>query len=124
MKKIMMVDDEPDQRFVLKTVLEQDGKYEFIGADSGEQCFELLQQGQIPDLILLDIMMPEMSGWTVHDRLKKKDSPYNDIPIIFLTGAIDDDSKEVGGWFGEDYIEKPYDVEDIKKRIDKVLRKN
>ncbi len=123
MKKIMMVDDEPDQRFVLKTVLEQDGKYEFIGANSGEQCFELLQQGHIPDLILLDIMMPEMSGWTVHDRLKKKNSPYNNIPIIFLTGATDDDSKEVGGWFGEDYIEKPYDVEDIKKRIDKVLNK-
>ena len=42
--------------------------------------------------------------------------------MSFLTGATDDDSKEVGGWFGEDYIEKPYDVEDLKKRIDKVLR--
>jgi len=124
MKKIMMIDDEPDQRFVLKTVLEQDGEYEFIGANSGEQCFELLQHGQIPDLILLDLMMPKMTGWTLHDRLKKKDSLYNDIPIIFLTGTTDDDLEEVGGWFGEDYIEKPYDAEDLKKRIDKVLRKN
>jgi len=65
--------------------------------------------------------MPGMSGWTVHDRLKKKDSPYNDIPIIFLTGATDSDSKEVGGWFGEDYIEKPFELEDLKKRIDTVL---
>ena len=121
MKKIMMVDDEPDQIFTAKIGLELDGKYEFIGANSGEHCFELLKDGQIPDLILLDLMMPGMSGWTVHDRLKKKDSPYNDIPIIFLTGATDSDSKEVGGWFGEDYIEKPFELEDLKKRIDTVL---
>jgi len=121
MKKIMMVDDEPDQIFTAKIGLELDGKYEVIGANSGDQCFEMLKDGQIPDLILLDLMMPGMSGWTVHDRLKKKDSPYNDIPIIFLTGATDSDSKEVGEWFGEDYIEKPYELEDLKKRIDTVL---
>lgn len=121
MKKIMIVDDEPDQIFATKIALEYDGKYEVIGANNGEHCFELLESGQIPDLILLDIMMPEMSGWTVHDRLKKKESPYNDIPIIFLSGATDADSEEVGGWFGEDYIEKPYDVADLKKRVDKVL---
>jgi len=121
MKKIMMVDDEPDQIFTAKIGLELDGKYEIIGANSGDQCFEMLKDGQIPDLILLDLMMPGMSGWTVHDRLKKKDSPYNDIPNIFLTGATDSDSKEVGEWFGEDYIEKPYELEDLKKRIDTVL---
>ena len=124
MKKIMIVDDEPDQIFAAKIALEQNGEYEVIGANNGKHCFELLEDGQIPDLILLDLMMPKMTGWTVHDRLKKKDSPYNDIPIIFLTGATDNDSKEVGGWFGEDYIEKPYDVEDLKKRIDKVLRRD
>ena len=122
MKKIMVVDDEPDQIFIVKRILEKSGnEYEVIGANNGKQCFELLQQGQIPDLILLDLMMPGMSGWTVHDRLKKKDSPYNDIPIIFLTGATDEDSKEVGGWFGEDYIEKPVNAEDLKRRIGKVL---
>lgn len=125
MKRIMVVDDEADQVFTIKTALEfsENGEYEVIGASNGEQCFELLQQGQIPDLILLDLMMPRMSGWTVHDRLKKKDSPYNDIPIIFLTGAADADSKEVGGWFGEDYIEKPFDLADLEKRIEKVLEK-
>jgi len=121
MKKIMVVDDEPDQIFTAKIGLELDGKYEIIGANSGEQCFELLKDGQIPDLIILDLMMPGMSGWIVHDRLKKKDSSYNDIPIIFLTGVTNSDSKEVGEWFGEDYIEKPYELEDLKKRIDAVL---
>jgi CheY-like chemotaxis protein len=124
MRKIMIVDDNHNVISATKIALEYDGKYEVIGANGGEQCFELLKNGQIPDLILLDIMMPGMSGWTVHDRLKKKDSLYNDIPIIFLTGATDGDTKEVGGWFGEDFIEKPYDVEDLKKRIDAVLNKD
>jgi len=64
-----------------------------------------------------------MSGWKVHDKLKAKDSPYNDIPIVFLTAATDDDSREVGSWFGEDYIEKPFDVVDLKNRMEKVLQK-
>ena len=124
MVKIMIVDDEPDQIFAIKKSLESfDSGYEVIGANGGEQCFELLKNGQIPDLILLDIMMPDMTGWTVHDRLKAKKSSYNDIPIIFLTGATDIDSKEVGGWFGEDYIEKPFDASDLKERIDRVLEK-
>jgi CheY-like chemotaxis protein len=121
MKKIMVVDDDKDQIYTLKIILERKGKYEVIGATNGEECFELLKQGEIPDLILLDIMMPEISGWTVHDRLKKKDSPYSNIPIIFLTGATDVDSREVGGWFGEDFIEKPYDPNDLEKRIAKAL---
>jgi len=72
MKKIMIVDDEPDQIFAAKIALEQNGEYEVIGANNGKHCFELLEDGQIPDLILLDLMMPKMTGWTVHDRLKKK----------------------------------------------------
>jgi len=114
MKKIMLVDDETDQILTLKYGFKHDNEYEFIGANSGEHCFELLKDGQIPDVILLDLMMPGMSGWTVHDRLKKKDSPYNDIPIIFLTGAR----------FGEDYIEKPYELADLKKRIEAILNKD
>jgi len=55
--------------------------------------------------------------------LKAKKSPYNDIPIIFLKGATDVDTKEVGGWFGEDYIEKPFNANDLKERIDRVLEK-
>jgi len=91
-------------------------EYKVIPARNGAECFELLKNNEMPDL-----MIPGMSEWTVHGRLKKKDSPYNDIPIIFLTGATDADSKEIGGWFGEDYIEKPFDLADLEKRIEKVL---
>jgi len=120
----MIVDDEPMIITAVKAGLEAIGAdYEVIGATSGEECFKLLEKGEKPDLILLDIMMPDMSGWKVHDKLKAKDSPYNDIPIVFLTAATDDDSREVGSWFGEDYIEKPFDVVDLKNRIEKVLQK-
>ena len=123
-KKILVVDDEPMIITSIKIGLESvGGDYEIIGANSGEECFKLLERGDKPDLILLDIMMPGMNGWKVHDKLKAKDSPYNDIPIIFLTAANNEDYREVGSWFGEDYIEKPFDVMELKKSIDRVLNK-
>ncbi|RLF38929.1 MAG: response regulator [Thermoplasmata archaeon] len=124
MKKILVVDDEPLIITSIKIGLESiGGNYEVIGANSGEECFKILEEGEKPDLILLDIMMPGMDGWKVHDKLKAKESPYNDIPIIFLTAANNEDYREVGTWFGEDYIEKPFDIMDLKKSIDRVLNK-
>ena len=122
-KKIMIVDDEPDQILAVKKNLGgSDGKYEVIGADSGMQCLELLENNRIPDLILLDIMMPEMNGWKVFDRLKEKPS-WRDIPVVFLTARTDRVAENAGGFLGDDYIEKPYEIEDLKIRIDKVLKK-
>jgi len=122
MKKIMTVDDEPDQIYTIKQALESFGdKYEVIGADSGMQCLELLENNQIPDLILLDIMMPEMSGWDVLAKLKE-DPEWKKIPIFFLTAKTDDYSKEFGKISAQDYIEKPFKITDLKKRIDKALK--
>jgi len=88
MKKIIVVDDEPDVIRSIKEGLRND--FEIIGADSGKQLFKTLESST-PDLILLDIMMPEMSGW--------------------------------GGFLGDDYIEKPFDADYLKGRIDKILKK-
>ena len=66
-KKVMIVDDEQDQILTIKLFLEDFGEeYDVISADSGEKCLELLRHDKIPDIILLDIMMPEMNGWEVH----------------------------------------------------------
>ena len=122
MKKIMMVDDESDQIISLKVAFEEEfgDKYELISAHNGADCFELLEKNEKPDLILLDIMMSEMSGWEVFDKLK--DNPlWKDIPVVFLTGISDKNAKNAGGFLGDDFIEKPVDTEELKKRIDKVL---
>jgi CheY-like chemotaxis protein len=122
MKKIMVVDDEPDQIFTVKNVLESLGNnYEIIGANSGMSCFELLKNNQIPDLIILDIMMPKMSGWQVLEGLKENPS-WTNIPIIFLTARKDKMAKQAGSFFGEYYIEKPFNREDLKEKIDEVLK--
>ncbi|MCK5030037.1 MAG: response regulator, partial [Thermoplasmatales archaeon] len=116
MKMIMIVDDEPDQIYVVKTILERNGDYNVIVAHSGQECFDLLERGKQPDLILLDLMMPGMNGWDVFHTLKKRDSPWNDIPIIFLTADSTNDSREAGERYGEDYIEKPMDGNELKQR--------
>ena len=121
-KTILVVDDSPDVIYAIKHGLENLGdEYKVIGADSGMQCLELLENNQIPDLILLDIMMPEMSGWDVLAKLKE-DPEWKKIPIFFLTAKTDDYSKEFGKISAQDYIEKPFKLTDLKKRIDKALK--
>ena len=122
MKKIMVVDDEPDQIYVIRKSLEKaGGNYEIIPANSGAKCLEFLEKNQIPDLILLDIMMPEMSGWLVFDKLKDN-VIWEKIPVIFLTARTDKIAENAGGFLGDDFIEKPFDTKDLKSRIDKVLK--
>jgi len=124
MKKIMIVDDEQDQIFSVKTSFEQlyANEYEIIPAESGKKCFELLEKNLIPDLIILDIMMPEMDGWEVFDKLKANQS-WKNIPIIFLTARSDGLAANAGSMIADDYIEKPIDVEELKSRIDNILKK-
>jgi CheY-like chemotaxis protein len=124
MKKIMLVDDEEDQVFGLKTALEETygDEYEVIPAENGKKCFELLNENTVPDLILLDIMMPEMSGWEVYDKLR--DNPaWQDIPIVFLTARTDRIAENAGEFLGDDYIEKPVDVAELRSRMERLLEK-
>lgn len=120
-KKILVVDDDRDLILTIKKVLDSSSdKYEVISAESGMQCLQLLKNNQIPDIILLDIMMPEMSGWETFNRLKINPL-WKKIPIVFLTARTDRTAKNAGGFLGTDYIEKPFDTDDLKGRIDKIL---
>jgi CheY-like chemotaxis protein len=120
-KKIMVVDDEPDQIFTIKLVIENlRDNIEVMGVESGEHCLELLKNNQIPDIILLDIMMPGMNGWDVAAEIKKNPI-WNKIPLIFLTAKTDTFSKTLGGMVSEEYITKPFQKIDLKKCIDKYL---
>ena len=118
-KKIMIIDDEHDILFSVAQILEL-SNYEVTGVESGRECFEILQQGEKPDLIILDIMMPVMSGWEVQRRLGGN-MDWKDIPIIFLTARTTPTAEEMCRRLGRDYIKKPFDVNDLKKRIDSIL---
>ena len=122
-RKILLVDDNLDLAYIVKNGLEKiDNNFEIISANSGKECFRLLNEGIVPDLILLDIMMPEMNGWDVFARLKEK-TIWRDIPIVFLTAKTDSYSKGFGKIPSEDYIEKPFEMNELKQRIDNVLKR-
>ena len=119
-KKIMVVDDEPDILITVSQMLELNG-YEVIKAVDGEDCLDKLSH-VIPDLVLLDIMMPGMSGWDVAAKIKENPS-WTGIPIVFLTAKGDVMSVGMGSITAEDYIVKPFDINDIKVRVGKILSK-
>ncbi len=122
-KKIMIVDDNPSIIFSVKEGLELiDDSFEIIGAESGEKCLELLKSGNLPDLILLDIMMPGMNGWDLFAELDNN-TEWKKIPVVFLTAKTDAYSTGFGKLVSMDYIEKPFDLKDLKKRIDSILEK-
>lgn len=118
-KRIMIVDDEEDIRISVGQILEVSG-YEVVKAEDGKDCLNKLEK-KIPDLVILDIMMPGMSGWDVAARIKENPK-WNKIPIVFLTAKGDEMSIGVGGLASEDYIVKPFDVIDLKERVDNVLK--
>jgi DNA-binding response OmpR family regulator len=118
MKKIMVVDNEPDIVDLTRTVLELGG-YQVVTAYSGEECLRLLDKEKV-DLVLLDIMMPGMSGWDVFNRINKK-SPK--IKVAFMSVLeISDKRKQVLIDEGlADYIMKPFDKDTLLNRVDKIL---
>ena len=123
MQKIMIIDDNHEIIDMVKEGFELfSDEYKFTGADSGKECFEILENGEIPDLILLDIIMPKMSGWEVFAKLKENPM-WRNIPVVFLTAKTDPYSKGFGKITAEDYIEKPFGVKELKERIDKILNK-
>jgi len=117
-RKIMVVDDDEDIVNLTKTVLELGG-YNVIAAHGGKECLELLEKEKI-DLVLLDIMMPEISGWDVAAKIKENPE-WKNIPIVFLTAKGDTMSIGMGGMASEDYIVKPFDKDALLYRIKTIL---
>ena len=118
--KILVVDDVPQNIEILLQTLKQKN-YQISFSNSGEKTLELVPK-ILPDLILLDIMMPGMDGIETCKRLKA-DEATRDIPIIFITAKIQTDDVvrgfEVGG---VDYITKPFHLEEVKVRVETHLR--
>ena len=119
-KKIMVVDDEESLLELLRAVLEGEN-YEVITANNGEDALEKLKTIK-PDLVLLDMMMPGMSGREVCEKIRA-DPETKDIKVAFLTVAkFSDSGKDTLKKMGvSDYITKPFDNVDLLNRIKKII---
>lgn len=112
---ILIVDDQPTNIHILAEALEVD--YEIVIATSGVTALDLVMQAEKPDLILLDVVMPEFDGYEVC-RLLKENEATKDIPIIFVTAKTESDDEERGLNMGAvDYISKPYKLPIVLARV-------
>jgi len=126
LQKILIVDDDTEHSKIVKDLLEESNTpYEVTYVSNGLECLQLLDKlstgkENLPDLILLDIMMPVMDGWETFHHLRKN-SHYKKIPVIFFSARKDYFAKKYGGFFGTDFIEKPYDVDFLFEKIRNIM---
>jgi DNA-binding response OmpR family regulator len=119
-KKILVVDDEPHMVELLKAILGAEG-FHVVTANKGEKALELLKKEK-PDLLLLDMMMPGMSGREVAEKIRANPKT-KDLKIIFVTVAqFSESGREVLEKLDvADYITKPFDNSDLVARVKKVI---
>ena len=122
-KKILIVDDNVDILHTLKKGLEFiDETYELNLVENGNKFLEQMEKNQKPDIILLDIMMPDINGWDLFAKIKEN-ADWSTIPIVFLTAKADGFSVGFGKKNADAYITKPFEINTIKETIDNLLRK-
>lgn len=114
-KKILIVDDEQDIVETLKFMLEAEG-YECFCAFDGETGLSLAKE-IMPDLMILDVMMPKINGYKI-SRLLKYDTKYKEIPIIMVTARSQEEDKLIGQETGvNEYITKPFELDEIIEKV-------
>jgi diguanylate cyclase (GGDEF)-like protein len=114
-RKILIVDDEPSNLDILMDLLKED--YKVVAALNGEKALEIARSGSPPDLILLDILMPEMDGYEVCRHLKESESTKS-LPVIFVTAVSEVMDETRGFRLGAvDYITKPFHPPVVKARV-------
>jgi DNA-binding response OmpR family regulator len=115
---LLLVDDDVDLLTLLQRRLERDG-FEIIAVEGGQHAVYAMKR-RLPDLAIVDLLMPGMSGFETAEQIKK----LCDIPIIFLTSVSETKTKIEGiRRFAEDYIVKPFEYEELLARIQRVLRR-
>lgn len=119
--KVMIVDDEADIREILAFNLSAAG-YDTLECGTAEAALVNIRKGALPDLILLDIMLPGMSGFKLADTLRKVDGCS--VPIIFLTARNTENDLLTGfSAGGDDYISKPFSINEVLARVKAVLKR-
>jgi two-component system alkaline phosphatase synthesis response regulator PhoP len=118
MKKILVVDDKAELRSLLKAYLSQEN-YQVVEASDGQEAL-FVARYEKPDLIILDLMMPEMSGFEFIQAYSKE----ADTPIVILTAKLEENDKILGLELGaDDFITKPFSMRELTARVHAVLRR-
>ncbi len=119
-RQILCIEDEPEMIELVRLILERKG-YHVTGALGGTQGLEVLKNDR-PDLILLDLMMPDMDGWEVY-RQMKADPNLASIPVIVVTAKAQSIDKVLGLHIAkvEDYITKPFGPQELLDSVAKIL---
>lgn len=114
--RILVVDDSPDSLWLMSQLLE--GRYEVLQAASGQEALATVAQDPVPDLLLLDIVMPDMDGYEVLRRLRQQPRTAG-IPVAFMTSLTEREQQVLGRELGAiDYLTKPVDVREVIQRVE------
>ena len=120
MQKILLIDDDPRTTETMKKMLEMKKEYKVYTAGGGREGLTAARVHR-PDLILLDIIMPEMDGFEVLQELKEH-ARTRRIPVIMLTGTADSNAvKDSMYWYADEYMAKPIGLEDLLAKVTKRL---
>ena len=123
MKKILVIEDEEDLNQTLSFNLENEG-YKVTSALKGSEALEILENASPPDLVILDLMLPDMPGLDICRHIRSRDNLKN-ISVIIVTAKGEEVDRVVGFELGaDDYIVKPYSVRELMLRIQAQLRRN
>jgi DNA-binding response OmpR family regulator len=120
-KKILVLEDNPSMMKLARYTLEKEG-YTVISAENGRDGLKLARK-ENPDLLIFDVLMPKMDGFTV-SRMLRFDDKFKHIPIIFVTSQVTDKDKATGKEVGGDvYLTKPYKPEVLLEKVKELLGK-
>jgi len=121
-RRVLCIEDEPEMIDLMKLILERKG-FEVLGAVGGRQGLEAVRE-HMPDLVLLDLMMPDVDGWEVY-RQMKADTQLRQIPVVIVTAKSQSIDRVLGLHIAkvDDYVTKPFGPNDLTESVERVLHK-
>ncbi|HEX9797941.1 MAG TPA: response regulator [Anaerolineales bacterium] len=119
-KRVVCIEDEPEMIDLVRLILGRRG-FSVIGANGGVEGLETVRREQ-PDLVLLDLMMPDMDGWEVYQQMKA-DAALREIPVVVVTAKAQSIDKVLGLHIAkvDDYITKPFGPQELLESVEKIL---
>ena len=121
-RRVVYIEDEQEMIDLVRLILSR-RQFEVLGASGGREGLDMVRR-ELPDIILLDLMMPDMDGWEVYQQIKADDTT-RPIPVIVITAKAQNIDKVLGLHIAkvDDYISKPFSPEELIQSIENVLQK-